>query len=349
MKYVKIVKIIVMLWTISVIACACTGEKNADADMSMPDYGKPQAVENREGTSNIYKISKNSMIKAASISSVSEIAYDAENNVAVYVDAKSTGINLVNNIIRVVTPSKEKILDKFYSASDIKLSSDGQKVAYRTYKKDSYDSAEGLKIYDIKNNNYVHMNTKVLVSGNLYRWQNDNEILYYGIKSKSNGKIYNYNIKSGSESVYFDDINGICMFFLPLNDDLVYYEKNGDDTILYYKTSKGKYVISKNFSGIYDGIFDGSKTIYFTACEKDNDKVSLYSFSSDSKKLKRITYDFPYSVDGYGGIGTDKNNNVYFCGFSTQKSSKNDIYYYDTLSESINVVSAHSGNYKIFD
>lgn len=189
-------------------------KKIIDTNINIPDYGKPQVVENEEGRSNIYKVTKNSISKAGDTSLVSELAYDAQNKAVVYLHTKSNGTNLVNNDIRIVTPSKEKIFDKFYSASDIKLSPDGNKIAYRSYKKDSYDSAEGLKIYDIKNDRNINMNTNVLVSGSLYEWKNDDEILYYGIKSKTNGKIYDYNIKKGSESIYFNDINGICMFFI---------------------------------------------------------------------------------------------------------------------------------------
>lgn len=349
MQYIKITKIIITFLTISVIACSCTREKGSNPDINVPDYGKPQAIENREGRSNIYKAGKKSISKMENVSLVSELAYDAQNKTLVYLETKSNGINLVNNVIKIITPSKEKILDKFYSASDIKLSPDGNKIACRLYKKDSYDSAEGLKVYDIKSNKYVDMHTDVLVSGSLYEWKNDDEVLYYGIKSKSNGKIYSYNIKKGSESIYFDDINGICMFFLPFDGDLVYYEKNGDNMTLCYKTGEKKYVISRNFSDIYEGISDGLNTIYFIASEKDSKKVSLYGFSSDSKELKKITYDFPYSVDECGGIGADKSGNIYFCGFSTGEINKNDIYCYDAHSKSINIISSHSGNYKIFN
>lgn len=138
--------------------------------------------------------------------------------------------------------------------------------------------------------------------------------------------------------------------FLSIDDNLLYYEKNRDYmTLYYYNMSKGKYAVTKNFSDIYDGVSDGFNNVYFTASEKDNNKACLYGFSCSSKELEKITYDFPYSTDENGGIGIDKKGNVYFCGFSTDKSSKNDIYCYDAHSKSINIVSLHSGNYKIFN
>lgn len=70
---------------------------------------------------------------------------------------------------------------------DIRLNSSGDKIAYRTFKDDSPASAQGMKVYDLKNKSYVKLNSKVLVSGSLYGWLDDHRIIYYG--SVENKKI----------------------------------------------------------------------------------------------------------------------------------------------------------------
>ncbi len=128
---------------------------------------------------------------------VIDVKYNNKNKTYVFTNFIEKGNGLNKNKLTIIKNGKKTILDKFYSASDIEISTDGNKIAYRSFKEDSLQSAEGMKIYDLENKKEIKIKSNVLVSGNVFKWLNENEILYYGINSEKDNKakIYKYNVK----------------------------------------------------------------------------------------------------------------------------------------------------------
>ncbi len=97
-----------------------------------------------------------------------------------------------------------------------------------------------MKIYDLENRKEIKIKSDVLVSGNLFKWLNEDEILYYGINSEkeNKAKIYKYNVKENKEEVYVDNIEGICTYFMPNGDDVLLLSRQGDKINLSYYNKK---------------------------------------------------------------------------------------------------------------
>lgn len=123
-----------------------------------------------------------------------DVKYNNKNSAYVFINIIEKGKELNKNKITIIKNGKQTILDNFYSASDIDISKEGNKIAYRSFKQDSLQSAEGMKIYDLENKKEIKIKSDVLVSGNLFKWLNEDEILYYGINSEKKIKLKYINI-----------------------------------------------------------------------------------------------------------------------------------------------------------
>ncbi|MCS4524174.1 hypothetical protein JTT07_09620 [Clostridium botulinum] len=158
-----------------------------------------------------------------------DVKYNNKNSAYVFINIIEKGKELNKNKITIIKNGKQTILDNFYSASDIDISKEGNKIAYRSFKQDSLQSAEGMKIYDLENKKEIKIKSDVLVSGNLFKWLNEDEILYYGINSEkeNKAKIYKYNVKENKEEVYVDNIEGICTYFMPNGDNVLLLSSQG--------------------------------------------------------------------------------------------------------------------------
>lgn len=340
------------LIVLSVTACSEKEEQLPEVN-NLPRYSQITAVESNSNNSNVYRIENSGLYKIGTIEDVSNIVYSFKNSVYAYSVYISKGENFNNNKIVVIKEGKVKELKDFYAAVDLKINPAGDKLAFRTFKNDSLDSAEGLRIYDINNKKYININSNVLISGGLYEWIDKNKIIYYGsIEGKKNSSnIYVYDFVNKKEEVYLDVINGYCMYFTLLNKNVLFLARQGDMDKLYYYDSKNKETkaIESNIQEIYNSIADlKNGDIYFFGTE-DNKNLALYKFSSKNLKIDRITYDFPKQIDALSGIALDDEGNVYFSGIQNEnEEGKKDVFMYNRREKSINLISTHEGKYSIY-
>lgn len=314
------------------------------------DFSEVMALSMEGKTEKIYKINNKSLTQGKVISKVTNINYNISKNISVYNCFNSNGNNLTGNSLIINNDSKNYEIKKSFSYMNTKLSTFGSKLALRSFSKDSLSSAEGLSIYNTANGEKIDFDKDVLVSGSMYSWQDDDNLLYYGIaKGETNfGKIYNYNFKSHLKTVKYDNFNDYCTSFISLNNgDIIYLESGSDTSKLKYYDAKGKTnsLVTLDIESI-ENYSINNNTLYFIGKDTNTSEYNLYSISENDKKLNRLTYDFPSNVDKNGGMALDEAGNIYFCG-NNNNQTKNDIYMYDKVNNSTNLLTKSSGDYHI--
>ncbi len=343
---------IFFLIALSFTACSVKEQKTVDVN-NIPNYSEVMALESKDNHSKIFKIEDNALKSIDSKETTEDMVYSMKNSVYIHSVKVSEGKNIYNNIIDINVLGKRNQLKDFYSAVDLKLNNNATKLAFRTFKNDSLESAEGMRIYDIKNNKYLQLKSQVLISGNLYEWIDENKIIYYGsmLGKKNSNKIYMYDFKLDREEIYVDNINGYCIYFTPIKNNVLILGRQGNKEELYYynRDSKTAKTISNNIVEINKSItnYKSEETFFFGS--QDEKMWALYSFSHKDFTLKRITYDFPSRLSIFSGISMDKNGNVYFCGIeNSEEEKKKDIFSYSIKDNSVNIISTQQGNYSVY-
>lgn len=334
---------------------ACNYNKETLEEVNnLPHYSQITALENNHENSDVYKIENKGLYKIGTIENLLDLSYNNKNAVYVYLQNISKGQNFNNNKVIIIKDKRKKELKDFYTAVDFKLNSLGDKLAFRSFKEDSRESAEGMRVYDIKKNKYINLKSSVLVSGNLYGWINDQKIIYYGNMGgkKNSDKIYSYDFETNKEEVYLDKIKGYCTYFVLMGKDILFLAKEGDKQSLYYFDSEKNITksITNNIYSVSKSIVTYEKGEIFFIGSEDEKQLALYKFSSKELNLERITYDFPKALDEMTGIATDDQGNVYFGGIDIlDEDGKVDVYMYDGKEKSINLISTHKGKYSVYN
>lgn len=310
------------------------------------------ALEVKGSNINYNKIENERVLKVGSSSNILGITYNINKNVTAYTKILSQGKELNNVEMYIEKNDKVYLLNNFYNADNLKLSPDGNMLSYRTFSRDSVESAQGIKVYDINHNKEMGISKDSLVSGTLYEWLDGDNLLYYAVKDgkADSDKIYKYNFTSKKEEVYLDKTAGYCTFFTVEKGNILYFSKLGDDTNLsyYYKSTGEVKNMNNNFSDIYDSVYNAVTKEFFLLARDKYGVLGVFRVNVENNTCKRVNYDFPKAIDKDGGISADTNGNVYFCG--TSDSSDNpqyDIYMYNINDNSINLLSSHPSNYII--
>ncbi|GAA0743647.1 hypothetical protein [Clostridium oceanicum] len=349
-------KICLIVSTMMIVMSGCS-RKNKLPEIKTPNFKDVIIGEKLGEKTQFYSINNGKLNDKQSVDKldkIQDLKYNSDKKTYIFIQNNFKGKELTNNKIEILKNDKKIELDDFYYAEDIKLSKDGSKLAYRSFAKDNLNSAEGLKVFDIKSKKLFKIKSKVIVSGNLYSWLNENEILYYGIipgKRKS-AKVYKYNFNTNKEEEYIDNIKGYCTDFILIGKDLLYISSIGNESSLnYYDKEKDSIkIISKDIDNIHESIVDKNKNVYLIANNKLERKTYLYSFLKKDMSLNKLTYDFPTKIDTKGGIGKDSSGNIYFLGNneSNKDSLKNDVYMYNRKNNSVQIVSEEKSLYNIF-
>lgn len=350
----RIIPLVVIIMSVGLTACS--NKKKQPEVVKMPQYSDVIIMESKQNDDNIYSIKKGELSKVGDNGKTAELDYVNKSKVYTYINNISPGQNIMHNKINIISASGNNVIDSFFSASDLRISPGGTKIAFRSYKNDSLQSAEGMKVYSIANKKFINFNSKVLISGDLFKWIDDDEIIYYGISHDGNGKgeIYKYNFKENKEEQFLNAINGYCVFFMPVGGNIFYLEKENDESRLcYYDITSGKKnVLSSGIVDIWHSLSDyKGNSVYFIANGKNGSKNSVYKADLNNMKVQAITYDFPKIVDKDAGIALSSDGLLYFCGFAEEnEQKKNDLYSFGINDNSITLISskAHLGRYRIF-
>lgn len=345
--------IVILFFALSFTACSFNRETSEEVD-NLPHYAQVTALETKEENSYVYKIEDKDLYKIGTIERLLDLTYNFKNQIYVYTENISKGQNLNHNKVTIIKGNRKKELKDFYTALDTKLSPTGDKLAFRTFKEDSRESAEGMKIYDIKKGKYINLKSEVLVSGNLYSWISDSKIIYYGsIEGKANSdKIYSYDFNSNKEEVYLDNTKGYCINFIPIGNNLLFISRQGDSQSIYYFDCEKNIAksVDTNITSIVRSAANQQKgEAFFIGSEDGEGQMSVYKFSSKDLKVQRLTYDFPKELNEASGIAVDIQGNIYFCGMDEPNQQNSlDVYMYDRQEGSINLISTHKGKYSVY-
>lgn len=318
-----------------------------------PEYSDAVVVEERNGQNLIFNLGGKALKETSKVNDVVDMTYDLKKSVYVYLIAKKEDGRTAGNKIEVISQNSRIELNDFFSAEDVKLSPDGDRIAFRSYAGSSIDSVRNISVYDIKSNKYVELKSKVLISGSLYSWLDDSRLIYYGsIPGKQNStNIYVYDLNSNEESIYFKDINKYCMYFTNIGGNILYMSGIGDDLDLYYYSQERGTctLVDDNMAKIYGSVKDYRNGYIFFIAEQKNGDSDVYEFSCKSGRLNRITYDFPQYIGVSSGIAEDNMGNIYFTGKNSENSKDNiDIFVYSKHDGSVSLMSTHEGKYRIY-
>lgn len=346
-RYVLLVTLIFLM----IVACSCNRNKVNDnvSQVILPKYSKVSILRSEENNISVLQEKELSLKSIEKLKNISDIKYNNENNLYVFKEIISKGENFNKSIIKMLSLNGEKVLQDFYAAEDMKLSPNANYLAYRSFKQDSFDSAEGLKIYDIKRNKPIIINNQTLVSGNLYTWLNEDEILYYGASEGKGANIFKYNIKNEKETLYIPLLNGYCKFFIPYEDNIFMLLDNGEtnNLMIYSNSDNSLKKLDISFEMIYDGIYNENQKEIFIIAAENGEEADLFKLSLDDLSLNKINYDFPKSVDPNGGLAIDNRGFIYYLGYSEDDNLKNDVFIYNEGENSNVLISDQPSYYKI--
>ena len=352
MQYFKKVVLFIILFIVNVTLTGCINKREDETEkVEMPSYSTTIVTESDKNKKKIYNLDNYALYENGTMDNASQVLYNKEKKIYIYLVCKETsGQSAGNEIVVIDNGVKTKIKD-FFSAMDIKLNSSGDKIAYRTFKDDSPASAQGMKVYDLKNKSYIKLNSRVLVSGSLYGWLDDHRIIYYGsVENKKNSdKIYVYDLNTLKEQVYLENTRGYCIYFTSLGDNLMLLSRMGENLYLYYYEDKNKSfkLLSDNFGEIYKSLSDKENGNIFFFARVNEEDTALYKFNIGSYELKRITYDFPQNMKISSEMSRDEKGNVYFVGFESEESN-GDIFMYNVYKNSVSIISDHEADYNIY-
>ncbi len=346
-RYILLVTLIFLM----IVTCSCTNKKADDnvSQVVLPKYPTVSILRSEENNISILEEKELSLKSIDKLKNISDIKYNNENKVYVSKEVISKGKNFNKSIIKILSLNGEKVLQEFYAAEDMKLSPNANYLAYRSFKEDSLDSAEGLKIYDIKGNKPVLLKNQTLVSGNLYAWLNEDEILYYGASEDKGTNVFKYNIKNQEETVYTPVLNGYCKFFICFDGNLLMLFDNGESNnlMIYNKSDNSLKKLDTNFQIIYDGVYNKKQKEIFLIAADNQEEVNLFKLSLDDLSLSKVNYDFPKFVDPNGGLALDDRGFIYYLGYSEDTKLKNDVFLYNEDENSNILISDEPSYYKI--
>lgn len=317
-------------------------EENKVNSLILPEYVIAEVVDN---ATKLYNINNGIGGGIGQVENLLDLQYNSKSQTTVKVIYIENGENLIKNKIVIEHNGEQEELNTFYSALDSKISPSGDKIAYRYYKQDSMDSIEDMTVYNIKDKKVIKLNTDTIISGNLYEFINDNEILYYGVNLNTNDRgIFKYSLDTNIEELIYKLSDGNITSLKYAGDNEVLAVKSDNTGSGLYsidlKNSEMK-KIQSDIEEIYSFNNVGENS-YILAKEKGKNSA-IYKWSGN---LKRLTYSFPKNIDSKSPIINDDNENLYFVGYDDDKS-KSDIYMIKK-DGSVNLVSNRSGAYKIF-
>ncbi len=342
--------LIIILFSMSACSNLNTNVKTKDKSQINKFYDIMTLSSEGDGEK-LYEVG-NSLSNKINVSKIINVDYNLNNNTSVIRNFVSNGSNLTKTNLQIYNGNKEITLNKSFSYSDVILSPKGTKIAFRSFSSDNLSSAEGVSIYSTVNDSKLKFDSDVLISGNLYTFLDDDNILYYGVTNGENdyGKIFDYNFKTNKKTVIYDKFNGYCTFFSALeNGNLIFIEQNDSGEVLNYynKSNNSVSQISSNLSDIYSYVVDEKNNImYLLGDDSSTGSVQLYSINLTTLKLGRLTYDFPVTADKNGGMAINSLGQVYFCGFM-DNSGNNSIFMYDHSTNSTNLITTTPGQYHI--
>ena len=344
-----------LLALIVMTACSNAVKEERIAE-PLPEYSQVTAIESMvSGYSEAFSVRDGHLYNIATkTDNITEMVRSKEGDIIAQLVRIESGQNVDKNVIKIYRNGKMMVVDSFFSASDIKLNGSGKRLAYRSYSSDSLGSVQKLKIFNLETRKAEEINSNVRVSGSVYCWIDDDNLLYYGTDQKTGGKakIYKYNAATKTELVYLEDLSGFCMHILPVVGGVVYFESGADQANLCFTGADGgKKIITSELSELYDAEYNPvTKELYLAGVKTGENTGALYRVNlAVGSRLQRISYDFPKVVEPTATLAADSGGYIYFTGLlEGRNAGEMDVFAYDHTSGTVSILSAESGYYKLY-
>lgn len=310
----------------SLFLMSCGSEKE-DAVSSTIDLNKGAIVELKEGLYENYNLQDGEYNKVDSDKSIR--LYDKESGN--YIGEKD------NKLVYSYNGKLNELNNYDSSDSNLKLAPKGKYISY-------FSNGEGLKLHlvDLKENEEIEFNSKVLISGTFLDWLDEENVVYYGVSEDGLNGIFQYNVKSKEEKLFYKIDGGFIHFIKNVESGVICIQEtiNNEKIVrLLDKDGNDKEILSESLSNAYDVIYDGK--VYYFLGKANNNVVSIYRL--ENKTLKRLVYDFPKNIDVNKGLSLDEENNVLFIG-SNLDNNKEEIYKIEK-DDSVNLIKSDSTDY----
>lgn len=336
--------ILIIICSLFFLSC-----KNEKVDNSKPENSL--TFKNYETISkisvNYYKNGKISLIN--NIKNNEVISNNEEGYLLKYVSKTNSYLKYIDNKddkqLILGFNNEEHIIKDWKELNEVKLSPNGDKILYKRYDED--DNVE-FCIYNGEKKEYIPMDIDTLISGDIYYWQDESAIIYYGINKQENKNgIFLYNTYSHEENLIYEVKKGVIEF-MNLDNSSVYFilnDLNGNRDLKKLDINNFSSIEITNQFKIINDVVECANTIYILGEESDNG-MSLYAY--ENNKLKKLVYDFPKAIDFSKGIVKDADNNILFIGYENATENE-DVYLYDVIEKSIKIISHNSGEYSFIE
>lgn len=345
-----------LILALTVMTACSNAVKEVAIAEPLPEYSQVTAMESTaSGYSEAFSVRDGHLYELGSkIEDLTGMARSTDGDIIAQLVRTGTGQNLDKNVIKIYRYGKMMVLDSFFSASDMKLNGSGKMMAYRSYNKDSLDSVQKLKIFNLETKKSEEIKSNVRVSGSVYCWIDDDNLLYYGTDQETGGKakIYKYNAATATEEVYLEDLNGFCMYIMPLLGGVVYFESTANQASLCFADAAGgKKIITSEMSELYDAEYNpATDEIYLAGLKAGENTGALYKLNLAAESgVQRVSYDFPKVVGATTTLAADTEGDLYFTGLlQGRNAGEMDVFAYDHASGTVSILSAESGYYKLY-
>lgn len=331
-KNKKMIVAILSLSVISMYGCDKNSEKDKINDIDVPTNLildiKDEDIE--------YKTLKNGRISDFEINDEGMLmSYNGEQDVLVFSSQQNE-----KNVLKIVVDGKEKTVDINGYLETVYISSDGRHTLYKT---NSTGTVIEYFIMDNKTLKSTKLSENILVSGNMIKFLNNNELIFYGVDiEKKESGIFTYSINSGEYKLKKKIVGSVISYIDVLDENSILYSESIDQRqklcVLNLDDLKLN-EITDRFERVEDSIICDNK-IYVSA--QENYKLNLYEIDIDTNKVKRLTFDFPESLALESKLLVQEKN-IYFSDIN------GDLYNYSINEKSINMVEKDKGEYLIMN
>ncbi len=340
---------ILLLFMLLLVACnnEAHSEKDIIKDYNYSNFTKATLMESSETNIKAYSLKDGKREYIEDIEGIVDFKYSE--NILVYLKEKNKSKELPSTNISVIKKDKKRqSLDKYNSYIDLRISKSGNNIAYRAFEEDNLSSAKGVMIYNTTTHKESQVSNDILISGNIYDWIDDINIVYYGaIKNSKESAIFLKNTNNNEEKKLLKIDDGF----------IVYLESLDENNIITMKYSKDKYELALinlkeetynpfdlKLSKVFYSLKSG-EDIYIMG-KDESEKNYIYKLQWNNT-FKKVVFGFPKNINISGGMAVDEDGNVYFLGYETYKE-KSKVYMIKKDDNSVNLIIDKEKNYHIY-
>lgn len=267
-------------------------------------------------------------------------AFNKESNMLIYTTSEENNTNIIINNNGV----ESKVLVEGI-VDNLIVNKNFTKILYKLILNDELIE---YQILDLKDNKITKLDDRIVISGDLVKFSNDDNIIFYGVnnKEKKSG-IFKFDLKNNQCELIHQVSNAFIEYINIIDDTkilLIEASLDGTKKTYLYNISNSKLeLITSKIQQIEREILQDN-ILYFIGNTVDS-RLSLFSLNLNTKEIKRLVYDFPKNIIENSDIILN-NNKIFFVGYEKDEQSSN-IYNYDIETRAIKIISKINSIYRI--